>query len=50
MRETATAEQRNIDGQALSADKSTLVYALPGVYGSDLWTVPAPTAPARPAA
>jgi hypothetical protein len=41
MRETATAEQRNIDDQALWSDDSTLVYALPGDYGSDLWTVPA---------
>ncbi|MFE1314799.1 TolB family protein [Streptomyces sp. NPDC058755] len=41
MKETATAEQRNIDDQALWADGSSLVYALPGDYGSDLWTVPA---------
>jgi len=41
MKETATAEQRNVDDQALWADGSTLVYALPGDYGSDLWTVPA---------
>ncbi|WP_405810840.1 TolB-like translocation protein [Streptomyces sp. NBC_00210] len=41
MAETATAEQRNIDDQALWADDSTLLYALPGDYGSDLWTVPA---------
>ncbi|MGW1268676.1 TolB family protein [Streptomyces sp. NPDC002491] len=41
MRETATAETRNIDDQALWADGDTLVYALPGDYGSDLWTVPA---------
>ncbi|MFJ1704006.1 TolB family protein [Kitasatospora sp. NPDC088346] len=41
MTETATAEQRNIDDQALWSDGSTLVYALPGDYGSDLWTVPA---------
>jgi len=41
MTETATAEQRNIDDQALWAGGSTLVYALPGDYGSDLWTVPA---------
>lgn len=41
MRETATAESRNIDDQALWADGDTLVYALPGDYGSDLWTVPA---------
>ncbi|MFJ9413740.1 TolB family protein [Streptomyces sp. NPDC101227] len=41
MTETATAERRNIDDQALWADGSTLVYALSGDYGSDLWTVPA---------
>ncbi|GAA2308391.1 PD40 domain-containing protein [Streptomyces hawaiiensis] len=41
MKETATAERRDIDDQALWADGSTLVYALPGDYGSDLWTVPA---------
>ncbi|MGD3110824.1 TolB family protein [Streptomyces sp. YGL11-2] len=39
MAETATAEHRNIDDQALWADGATLVYALPGDYGSDLWTV-----------
>ncbi|WP_327237914.1 TolB-like translocation protein [Streptomyces sp. NBC_01317] len=41
MTETATAERRDVDDQALWADGSTLVYALPGDYGSDLWTVPA---------
>ncbi|MBL1101754.1 TolB family protein [Streptomyces coffeae] len=41
MTESATAERRNIDDQALWADGSTLLYALPGDYGSDLWTVPA---------
>jgi hypothetical protein len=41
MRETATAERRSVDDQALWADGSTLVYALPGDYGSDLWSVPA---------
>ncbi|GAA2152394.1 PD40 domain-containing protein [Kitasatospora kazusensis] len=41
MTETATAEQRNIDDQALWADDSTLLYALPGDFGADLWTVPA---------
>ncbi|MFB7635123.1 TolB family protein [Streptomyces sp. NPDC056149] len=41
LRETATAERRNIDDQALWSDDHTLVYALPGDYGSDLWTVPA---------
>ncbi|MFD8482194.1 TolB family protein [Kitasatospora sp. NPDC059673] len=41
MAETATAEQRNIDDQALWSDGHTLLYSLPGDYGSDLWTVPA---------
>lgn len=41
MKETPTAESRDIDDQALWADDDTLVYALPGDYGSDLWTVPA---------
>ncbi|MER7585677.1 TolB-like translocation protein [Kitasatospora sp. NPDC097691] len=41
MTETATAEQRNIDDQALWSGSGTLVYALPGDYGADLWTVPA---------
>ncbi|MFJ1546594.1 TolB-like translocation protein [Streptomyces sp. NPDC088246] len=41
MSQTATAEQRNIDDQAVWADDSTLVHALPGDYGSDLWAVPA---------
>ncbi|WP_030266638.1 TolB family protein [Streptomyces sp. NRRL B-24484] len=41
MTETATAEQRNVDDQALWADGRTLVYALAGDYGADLWTVPA---------
>ncbi|WP_435818771.1 TolB family protein [Kitasatospora cineracea] len=41
MAETATAEQRNIDDQALWSDDRTLLYSMPGDYGSDLWTVPA---------
>ncbi|MFF7991829.1 TolB family protein [Kitasatospora xanthocidica] len=41
MTETATAEQREIDDQALWSGDGTLVYALPGDYGADLWTVPA---------
>ncbi|MEU3571019.1 TolB-like translocation protein [Kitasatospora sp. NPDC036755] len=41
MTETATAEQRNIDDQALWSAEGALVYALPGDYGADLWTVPA---------
>ena len=39
--EPAPAEQPNLHDPALWADDSTLVYALPGDYGSDLWTVPA---------
>ncbi|WP_377271202.1 TolB family protein [Peterkaempfera sp. SMS 1(5)a] len=41
MRETPLAEQRSVDDQAVWSDDSTLVYALPGDYGADLWTVPA---------
>lgn len=41
MTETATAEQRNIDDQAVWTDTGTLLYALPGDYGADLWSVPA---------
>ncbi|GJF30829.1 TolB-like translocation protein; signal peptide [Kitasatospora sp. NE20-6] len=41
MAETATAEQRSIDDQALWADGHTLLYAMAGDYGADLWTVPA---------
>ncbi|MGW2251275.1 TolB-like translocation protein [Kitasatospora sp. NPDC001660] len=41
MTETATAERRNIDDQAVWTDAGTLLYALPGDYGADLWTVPA---------
>ncbi|WP_354642775.1 TolB family protein [Kitasatospora camelliae] len=41
MTENATAEQRNIDDQALWSDDATLVYSLPGDYGADLWTTPA---------
>ncbi|WP_058042797.1 TolB family protein [Streptomyces roseifaciens] len=41
LRETATAERRNIDDQVVWRDGHTLVYALPGDYGSDLWSVPA---------
>ncbi|MFJ5233786.1 TolB-like translocation protein [Kitasatospora sp. NPDC088391] len=41
MTETATAEQRDIDDQALWTDAHTLMYSMPGDYGSDLWTVPA---------
>ncbi|MFI9306329.1 TolB family protein [Streptomyces triculaminicus] len=41
LRESPTAERRNIDDQAVWRDAETLVYSLPGDYGSDLWTVPA---------
>ncbi|WP_329399914.1 TolB-like translocation protein [Streptomyces lydicus] len=41
LRETATGEHRNIDDQAVWRDGHTLVYSLPGDFGSDLWTVPA---------
>ncbi|MEU1309357.1 TolB-like translocation protein [Streptomyces cinnamoneus] len=41
LRESATAERRSIDDQAVWRDGHTLVYSLPGDYGSDLWTVPA---------
>ncbi|MFI9201429.1 TolB family protein [Streptomyces sp. NPDC053048] len=41
LRETATAERRSVDDQAVWRDARTLVYSLPGNYGSDLWTVPA---------
>ncbi|MEK2491717.1 TolB-like translocation protein [Kitasatospora purpeofusca] len=41
MTETATAEQRSIDDQAVWSDDRTLLYAMPGDFGADLWTVPA---------
>ncbi|MCK9927004.1 TolB-like translocation protein [Frankia sp. Mgl5] len=41
MRETALAEQRSVDDQAVWLDDHTVAYALAGDYGSDLWTVPA---------
>jgi WD40-like Beta Propeller Repeat len=41
MRETPLAERRSVDDQAVWTDDRTLVYALPGDYGADLWTVPA---------
>ncbi|MCU7826656.1 TolB-like translocation protein [Kitasatospora sp. DSM 101779] len=41
MAETATAEQRTLDDQALWLDGHTLAYALPSDDGTDLWTVPA---------
>lgn len=41
LRERATGEHRNVDDQAVWRDDHTLVYSLPGDFGSDLWTVPA---------
>ncbi|MGW4566266.1 TolB family protein [Streptomyces sp. NPDC004561] len=41
MRETPLAEPRSVDDQAVWRDGRTLVYALPGDYGADLYTVPA---------
>jgi len=41
LRETALAESRSVDDQAVWKDDHTLVYALPGDYGADLYTVPA---------
>jgi len=41
MRETPLAEGRDVDDQALWLDDRTVAYALPGDYGTDLWTVPA---------
>ncbi|MGW0389945.1 TolB family protein [Streptomyces sp. NPDC003042] len=39
--ETALAEQRSVDDQALWYDDRTLLYALPGDFGGDLWSLPA---------
>lgn len=41
LHESATGEHRNVDDQAAWRDDQTLVYSLPGDFGSDLWTVPA---------
>ncbi|GAA2728246.1 TolB-like translocation protein [Streptomyces nogalater] len=41
MRETALAETRSVDDQAVWRDAHTVVYALPGDYGADLYQVPA---------
>lgn len=41
LRETALAESRSVDDQAVWQDAHTLVYALPGDFGTDLYTVPA---------
>lgn len=41
LRETPLAEPRSVDDQAVWKDSRTLVYALPGDYGADLYQVPA---------
>jgi len=41
LRETALAESRSVDDQAVWRDDDTIVYALPGDYGADLYSVPA---------
>ncbi|MEU7059427.1 TolB-like translocation protein [Streptomyces sp. NPDC046197] len=40
-RETPLAETRSVDDQAVWRDDHTLVYALPGDYGADLYEMPA---------
>ncbi|MEV0740603.1 TolB-like translocation protein [Streptomyces sp. NPDC050549] len=41
MHETSLAEPRSVDDQAVWRDDHTIVYALPGDYGADLYAVPA---------
>ncbi|MFK0107562.1 TolB family protein [Streptomyces sp. NPDC091217] len=41
MRETPLAEPRSVDDQAVWKDTHTVVYALPGDYGADLYELPA---------
>ena len=41
MRETPLAERRSVDDQVVWSGPDTVVYAMAGDYGSDLWTVPA---------
>ncbi|KUN05417.1 TolB-like translocation protein [Streptomyces yokosukanensis] len=41
LRETPLAERRSVDDQVVWRDARTLVYALPGDYGADLYQVPA---------
>jgi dipeptidyl aminopeptidase/acylaminoacyl peptidase len=41
MRETPLAENRSVDDQVVWSGPDTIVYAMAGDYGSDLWTVPA---------
>ncbi|MEU1302700.1 TolB-like translocation protein [Streptomyces shenzhenensis] len=40
LRETPLAERRSVDDQAVWQDTHTLVYALPGDYGADLYQLP----------
>ncbi|MFI1658252.1 TolB-like translocation protein [Streptomyces sp. NPDC020472] len=40
LRETALAEPRSVDDQAVWLDDRTVSYSLPGDYGADLYTVP----------
>ncbi|MFJ5611823.1 TolB family protein [Streptomyces sp. NPDC093221] len=40
-REWPLAETRSVDDQAVWSDNATVVYSLPGDYGSDLYTAPA---------
>ncbi|WP_328683747.1 TolB-like translocation protein [Streptomyces sp. NBC_01261] len=41
MHETSLAEPRSVDDQAVWRDAHTIVYAMPGDYGADLYEVPA---------
>jgi hypothetical protein len=41
LRETPLAEPRSVDDQAVWRDAHTIVYALPGDYGADLYELPA---------
>ncbi|MEU3845195.1 TolB-like translocation protein [Streptomyces sp. NPDC028635] len=41
LRDTPLAEPRSVDDQAVWRDDHTLVYALPGDYGADLYETPA---------
>ncbi|MEV6502328.1 TolB family protein [Streptomyces prunicolor] len=41
LRETSLAEPRSVDDQAVWRDDHTIVYAMPGDYGADLYSVPA---------
>ncbi|GHB58029.1 TolB-like translocation protein; signal peptide [Streptomyces cirratus] len=41
MKETPLAEQRSVDDQVVWKDDRTVVYALPGDFGADLYALPA---------